>query len=49
MDDVCNLFPIEFASICDYFVNTYGDVIVQFLNEDMNVRKRHFRDRYLER
>jgi len=36
MDKICNLFPIEFAQICNYFVNTYGDIIIKLLNQDLN-------------
>jgi len=32
----CKYFPAEFASICDYFVITYGPTIIELFDQDFN-------------
>ncbi len=37
MDELCDFFPPEVASVCNYYVNTYGDLVIELLNKDLNV------------
>jgi hypothetical protein len=37
LSEVCALFPQEFATICEYFVNTYGDIVISLMEQDLTV------------